>query len=310
MGYIDDINTKTNTGAPIDLNEIEKISGYKILMPHNFEYIDGPSTIHRITPHKIIFFDKILSDQIDVLSDDNNNNCLFIVPCVPEHKGIVVPHISVDNPRITYAKLINRIFEYPHAYYDGYYTNEELKSVFPKCNIMPGCKIHKTAKIHSNVTMLPNVFVGPNVVIQESCFIMANTSIGHPGFGIIHSDDTRHVHLPHVGGVEIGRNVEIGANNSICGGTINPTFIDDNVKLDSLVHIAHNVQIGAGTQIAAHTEISGSVAIGKNVWVGPKTSITNGITIGDNVFIGIGSNVTKEILSNSKAVGNPARVIK
>ena len=102
----------------------------------------------------------------------------------------------------------------------------------------------------------------------------------------------------HLGGVKIGNEVEIGALNSIARGTLNDTIIENGVKTDNLVHIAHNCYIGCNSLITACVELSGGVIVGKNVWIGPNSSVLEKIKIGDNAFIGIGSVVTKDVDTN------------
>ena len=114
----------------------------------------------------------------------------------------------------------------------------------------------------------------------------------------------------HLGGVDIGENVEIGAVNSVVRGALGNTVIQDYVKTDNLVHIAHNCFIGKGSLLTACAEISGSVTLGKNVWLGPNCSLNNKISIGDKSFIGLGAVVTKNIPPNEVWAGNPARFIK
>jgi UDP-3-O-[3-hydroxymyristoyl] glucosamine N-acyltransferase len=114
--------------------------------------------------------------------------------------------------------------------------------------------------------------------------------------------------MPHVGGVRIGEFVDIGANCSVDQGTFSPTVIEDFVKIDNGVHIAHNVQIGTRTLITAHAEISGSVQIGCDVWIGPNASLRDRIKVGNGALIGIGSVVTKDVNEKTVVYGSPAKV--
>ena len=116
--------------------------------------------------------------------------------------------------------------------------------------------------------------------------IKSGAIIGDQGFGFGFSDDKTPQRIPHNGGVIVGDNVEVGSNIVICSGTFNPTIIEDNVKLDDLVFIAHNCKIGNKTMIAAGAVICGSVTVGSNCWVGPNSCVIDMISIGDNTKIG------------------------
>ena len=115
--------------------------------------------------------------------------------------------------------------------------------------------------------------------------------------------------LPHIGAVEIGTGVCIGSMNSIAAGTLEPTVIEDYVQTDNLVHIAHNVSVGAGSLITACAEISGSVTIGPGAWLGPNCSVMNKINIGARSMVGLGTIIRKNLPENVIAAGSPARIL-
>ena len=116
--------------------------------------------------------------------------------------------------------------------------------------------------------------------------------------------------FPQFGLVQINQNVHVGNNTCIVGGTFNKTIINENTKIDNLVHIAHNVKIGKNCIITAKCQIAGSVKIGNNVWLSPSSSIINKVTINDNAFIGIGSVVIFDVKKNERVFGNPAQSLK
>ena len=116
--------------------------------------------------------------------------------------------------------------------------------------------------------------------------------------------------MPHLGGVVIDKNVRVGANNTVVSGTINPTRIGENTKLDDHVHFAHNCIAGKSCFITACVQFSGSVVLGDRVWIGPNTSIINGIKIEDDAIIGIGAVVTKNVDKKQVVAGNPAVDVK
>ncbi|MGS0972984.1 MAG: DapH/DapD/GlmU-related protein [Candidatus Izemoplasmataceae bacterium] len=157
-----------------------------------------------------------------------------------------------------------------------------------------------------------NGFLGDNVIVKQGAKILENTHIGDNsiirensvigghGFGVEKDEEGNNLKIPHFGGVIIGDNVEIGALNTVVSGTINPTVVEDYVKVDDYVHIAHNCKIGKNSIITAGVIFSGSVKIGENVWVGSNSTIKNSISINDDNLIGIGTVITKDICDNNR----------
>jgi len=145
---------------------------------------------------------------------------------------------------------------------------------------------------------------GKNVQIGQNC------SIGNDGFQYVHGPKGDIVKFPHFGNIIIEDNVEIANNVCIDRGALSNTIIRKGVKIDNLVHIAHNVEIGENTMVVALAMIAGSVKIGKNCWISPSSSIREQLTIGDNVLIGLGAVVIKDVESNSVMVGNPAKLLR
>lgn len=137
----------------------------------------------------------------------------------------------------------------------------------------------------------------------------SNTVIGEDGFGFVRDDDGTPLRMPHLGTVVIGDRVEIGSLNTICRATLGQTVVENDVKTDDHVHIAHNCIIRSGALITACAELSGGVIVGRNAWIGPNSSVIQKVEIGENSFVGIGSNVTKPVQRDATVAGNPARVL-
>ena len=130
------------------------------------------------------------------------------------------------------------------------------------------------------------------------------------GFQYIKDADGGLIKFPHFGNVILEDDVEIANNTCIDRGALSNTIIRKGVKIDNLVHIAHNVEIGENTQVIALSMIAGSVKIGKDCWISPSSCIKNQLTIGDNVLIGMGAVVISDVESDSIMVGNPAKLLR
>jgi len=162
--------------------------------------------------------------------------------------------------------------------------------------------------LEDNVTLLPHVTIYQDVYIANGTKIHANSVIGSDGFGFV-QDKGKWLKMPHLGGVKIGKFVEIGSNTSVDRGLVGDTHIGDYVIIDNLVQIAHNVNIGANTAIAGCCAIAGSVKIGENCMLGGASSIAGHISIADNTIITGASAVTRSIEQAGTAYssGFPAR---
>ncbi len=162
-------------------------------------------------------------------------------------------------------------------------------------------QIGKNVKIYSGVKIYHSCKIGDN------CIIHANVVIGSDGFGFAPQEDGTYKKIHQLGIVIIEDDVEIGANTTIDRGTMGPTIIKKGVKLDNLIQIAHNVEVGENTVIAAQSGIAGSAKLGKNIRVGGQVAIVGHISIADGAQFqgktGVGSTITKK---NSSWWGIPA----
>jgi len=174
-------------------------------------------------------------------------------------------------------------------------------------------KVYPQVYLGDNVTIDDGTILYPGVVILHDCVIGKNVSIhagsviGGDGFGFAPQADRSFKKVPQIGNVIIEDNVEIGANTAIDRATIGSTIIRSGVKLDNLIQIAHNVEIGNNTVIAAQSGVSGSTKIGKNVMIGGQAGIIGHIQIADGTKINAQSGVGKTIKTPNTAVtGSPA----
>lgn len=187
--------------------------------------------------------------------------------------------------------------------------------------------IADNVKIGNNVKIHPNVFIGENTVIGDNCTLFAGVRIysdcvigkhctfhsgviiGGDGFGFAPNSENNYKKVPQIGNVIIEDHVEIGSNTTIDRATLGSTVIRKGVKLDNLIQIGHNVEIGENTVIAAQSGVAGSTKIGKNCMIGGQVGIIGHLTIADGVKIaaqsGVGQSITKEgeIIQGSPAFG-------
>lgn len=174
--------------------------------------------------------------------------------------------------------------------------------IFPNCVVLNKSEIGDDCVLYPSVTIRENCRIGNKVIIHNSAVI------GSDGFGFAPHEGKYHK-IPQVGKVVIEDDVEIGANATIDRATLGETIIKKGVKLDNLVHIAHNCVIGENTVVAAQTGISGSTIVGKNVVIAGQVGLVGHITIGDGVQIGAQSGVSKSIPEGEVYFGYPARPI-
>ncbi len=173
--------------------------------------------------------------------------------------------------------------------------------------IFPGVYLGNNVIIGNNTILYPGVKIYHDCVIGSNVVIHAGTVIGSDGFGYAPQQDGSLKKVPQIGNVVIEDGVEIGANTTIDRATIGSTLIRSGAKLDNLLQIAHNVEIGNNSVIAAQSGVSGSTKIGKNVMIGGQAGIVGHIQIADGSKINAQSGVSKSIkIPNSAVTGSPA----
>ena len=173
--------------------------------------------------------------------------------------------------------------------------------------LYPGVYIGNDVKIGNNSILHPGVKIYFGCVIGDNVTIHAGTIIGGDGFGFAPQEDGSYKKVPQIGNVVVEDNVEIGSNTTIDRATIGSTIIHKGTKLDNLIQIAHNVEIGNNTVIAAQAGVSGSTKIGSNAMIGGQVGIVGHLQIADGAKINAQSGVSKSIKQKNTAVtGSPA----
>lgn len=186
------------------------------------------------------------------------------------------------------------------------YIGENVK-IGSKVKIHPQTFIGDNVEIKDKTVLFPGVKIYRDCKIGANCIIHSGVVIGGDGFGFVPDPEKNNKKVPQVGNVVIEDNVEIGSNTTIDRATLGSTVIRRGVKLDNLIQVAHNVEIGENTVICAQTGISGSTKIGKNCMIGGQVGIVGHIIIADEVKIAAQSGIGSSILHTGEIVqGSPA----
>lgn len=248
-----------------------------------------------------------------------------IIPKNFECKNIKIPCICVDNPYFAVIELVKTFYPkkndfngisslshvdktvklgsnvtiYPFVYIGSDVTVGDNVTIHSFCFIGHGCNIGSDTRIYPNVSIIEKVNIG------KRCIVHAGTVLGADGYGFV-KKGLEHIKIPHVGGVDIGDDVELGANVCVDRAMLDKTRVGAGTKTDNLVHIAHNCEVGRNVLFIGQSGIGGSTKIGDNTIVGPQVGVLDHIDIGDNVIIGAKAGVTSDIESKQIYLGIPA----
>ncbi|MGB5260278.1 MAG: UDP-3-O-(3-hydroxymyristoyl)glucosamine N-acyltransferase [Gammaproteobacteria bacterium] len=243
------------------------------------------------------------------------STCASAVILAPEHlPDCPVAAIVTDNPYAAYARAAAQLFPRPSGR-RGIHPSanvEESCTIDPGAWVGPCCTIESGATIHAGARLAAGCYIGAdseigadsrlaaNVVICHGVSIGARVNIapgaviGSDGFGLANVDG-KWLSVPQLGSVRVGNDVDIGANTTIDRGALEDTVLEDGVKLDNQIQVAHNVHIGAHTAIAGCVGISGSARIGRHCMIGGGAGIVGHLEITDNVVITGMTMVTRSI---------------
>lgn len=178
-----------------------------------------------------------------------------------------------------------------------------------RCELYPGVQVGRNCRLGDDVTLYPHVVLYDDCVLGDRVMIHAKAVIGADGFGY-RTHQGKHTKVPQLGCVEIGNDVEIGACTTIDRGTFGPTRIGDGTKIDNLVMIGHNCQIGCHNLIVGQAGLAGSVTTGDYVVLAGQVGVADHLTIGDRSVIGAQSGVPHSVPPDSRMLGTPARPIR
>lgn len=215
--------------------------------------------------------------------------------------------IKVNKFGIEQPSFIAESSKYGQNVYIGAFTYiGEHVSIADNVKIFPGCYIGDNVKIGANTIIFAGAKIYSDCLIGNNCVINSGVIIGADGFGFAPNENQEYSKVPQTGNVIIEDFVDIGATTTIDRATLGSTIIRKGVKLDNQIQIAHNVEIGKNTVIAAQTGIAGSTKIGENCQIGGQVGIVGHITIGNNVKIQAQSGIGRSIKDNEILQGSPA----
>lgn len=315
-----------NSIGCLSLEEISKVSGTEVHF-----VLDLTKTFAGVAPIDVAKANEVtfLSNKkyCDELAKSSAGACIMSSDTISKAPKDMIILLS-DNPYVAYAKLASAF--YPLANDSGMISDKAFiapTAIMGKsCTVEAGAFIGENVKIGEKCFIASGSYIDKNVKIGNGCIIKSGVTISHSilgdniilhpgvrlgqdGFGFA-TDNGVHIKVPQLGRVIIHDDVEIGSNSCVDRGAGPDTIIGKNTKIDNLVQIGHNVQMGRGCIIVSHVGISGSTKLGDYVVVGGQVGIAGHLKIGNMVSIAAQSGVIHDIEDNSKIGGSPAIPIK
>ena len=304
--------------APSKLEVIAKLTGAQ-LIGDGSGHVTGIASAASALKGELCYYEGDTNSAADISADAAG--CFVSkggAACLPDGvAGLVVSYPRYSHTLAAFALLTER----------GWPLGDKLISpdaeIGSTAKISPGVCISTGAIVGKNTLLGPQTVIGPGVVIGENCRIGAGVSIccalignnveissgariGEAGFGLMASPDGM-VSAPQYGRVILHDHVSIGANSCIDRGAFSDTILNENVKIDNLCHIGHNVIVGRNTVMAAFAGISGSVVIGEGGQFGGRVGIADHVTVGDDVKLGAAVGLFRDVPSGEMWSGTPAR---
>jgi UDP-3-O-[3-hydroxymyristoyl] glucosamine N-acyltransferase len=282
--------------------------------------IEGLAAIETATLRDITF----IAQRRYARLAEKSRAAAFIVS--PEQAHLARPLIVVPNPYLAYARVA-AIFSPPRRRWPGVsdlaYLGREVElgpevSIAPlvfigdqvslgdRVTIMPGCVVGDGVKIGADTLLHPNVTILERCTVGQRCIIHSGTVIGSDGFGFVPGRDG-HTKIPQLGTVVIEDDVEVGANCAIDRGALGETRVGRGVKMDNLVHLAHNVTVGEHSFLVAQAGVAGSTRLGRHVALGGQAGVVGHLELEDGVQVGAQAGVTHSLASGQTVIGSPAR---
>jgi UDP-3-O-[3-hydroxymyristoyl] glucosamine N-acyltransferase len=315
----------------LSIEELAQIAGARVVCGNRDVSISGVSEIESAKASDLVFVEreKDLASALDsgagaIVAGE------FAASCTARKTVLVCAQ-----PKLGFVRAAARICEAAPGRAPGIdptATVHESAKVGCAVSVAERVTIEAGARVGDRTQVGPGAVIGPNVTVGADCDIKANVVIyagtkigdrvvvhagavlGSDGFGFVRDETTgRYEKFPQVGWLEIGHDVEIGANVTVDRGALGATVIADGTKLDNLVHIGHNVQVGRNVVMAAQTGIAGSSVVEDSVMMGGQVGIGDHVTIGEGVMLGGQSGVPTGKVLRGKGIpfwGTPARPLR
>ena len=297
-------------GSPThDVEEIVALLGDAVreVLGPRYLRIRRPAPIDQADAESITFCSATGARAYDLISKTQAG----VIVCEPGARTPPSPTqtlITTEQPRLAFIRVVQALFSetelrgiHNTAVVDPAVRIAEDVYIGPLASVGSNCSIGRGSVLHRGVHIYPGTQIGENVVVHSG------TVVGADGFGYQRGDDGVFEKFPHLGGVIIENDVEIGANTCIDRGTLAATLIREGAKIDNLVHIAHNVVVGRHAAVIAHAMVGGGTIIGDFAWLAPCACVRDGINIGAHATIGLGAVVTKDVPEGATVMGAPAR---
>lgn len=298
----------TNPGVAYSLGQIINLLGGELIG-------DADIQVNQVAPLSTAH-----TGQISFLTNSKYRRQLLscqasaVIVGLAEREATNLPRIMSDNPYAYFAKVsallnpqyveqpgihpmavVDDTAVIPHSAFIGAFAFVGKGVIVGENTVIgPGCYLGEGVEIDDDSLLYPHVVIYSDCVIGKRAIVHAGAVIGADGFGIA-IDKGRWIKVPQIGRVVIGDDVEIGANTTIDRGAIEDTIIEDGVKLDNQIQIAHNVHVGAHTAMAGCVGVAGSARIGKHCTVGGGSIILGHLELADGVNVSAGTLVSKSI---------------
>jgi len=306
----------------ITVQEVADLVNGKVYGDGSFE-IKNISKIHEAKEGDLTF---LYLSSYEKYLDTTKASVIFVKPDLSKIREDLI-YIEIPKPDEAIQKLIIKLFSNPPKI-SGIDTTASIhpsakigKNVSIGNNVIvsENCSIGDNTIIYHNATILENSTIGnnsliyPNVTIYHHCIIGKNviihagTVVGSDGFGYMNNEKGELIKIPQIGNVIIEDRVELGSNVTIDRAAIGSTIIKQGAKIDNLVQIGHNAEVGENTSLSGQVGVSGSTIIGKNCFLAGQVGLAGHITIGDRVMIGAQAGVSKSLMESGKYFGSPAK---
>ena len=286
--------------------EVSKLSKIEEGEPESLSFLANPKYTQFIytTKASIVIVNKIFKAEKEI-----NSTLIRVEDAYKSFSKLLEYYnqVKMNKTGVESPVFISKSAIYGENIYIGAfaYLGENIK-IGNNTKIYPNVYIGDNVTIGDNVILFPGAKIYSDTVIGDNCVIHSSAILGADGFGFAPNEQGEFIKVPQTGNVIIEDNVDVGAATSIDRATLGSTIIRKGVKLDNHIQIAHNVEIGQNTVIAAQTGIAGSTKIGKNCMIGGQVGIVGHITIGNNVKIQAQSGIGRNVKDNETLQGSPA----